>query len=92
MPASAQSLLQSGDELRVGEARLLFTKVPTPVAPRPRMAGGEEWMSRLEEEVRRAGVARPLGLALVSSPGLNVAARQALVRRVVDEVNQLACR
>jgi hypothetical protein len=88
VPASAQSLLQSGDELRVGEAHLLFTQVPTPVPQRTRMASGEEWMTRLEEEVRRAGIARPLGLALVSSPGLNVAARQALVRRVVEEVQR----
>ena len=88
VPASAQSLLHSGDELRVGDARLLFTMVPAAPGPRARMTGPEELMSRLEEEVRRAGIARPLGLALVSSPGLNVAARQALVRRVVDEVQK----
>ena len=88
VPASAQSLLHSGDELRVGDARLLFTMVPPAPPPRARMATAEELMSRLEEEVRRAGIIRPLGLALVSSPGLNVAARQALVRRVVDEVQR----
>ncbi|MDP1822199.1 MAG: helix-turn-helix domain-containing protein [Archangium sp.] len=88
VPASAQSLLHSGDELRVGDARLLFTMVPPSPLPRARMTGPEEWMSRLEEEVRRAGIARPLGVALVSSPGINVAARQALVRRVVDEVQR----
>jgi hypothetical protein len=88
VPASAQSLLHSGDELRVGDARLLFTMVPPAPPPRARMTGPEEWMSRLEEEVRRAGTARPLGVALVASPGINVAARQALVRRVVDEVQR----
>ncbi len=88
VPASAQSVVRSGDELRIGEARLLFTIVPTAPQPRPRMTGPEELMSRLEEEVRRAGIARPLGLVLVASPGLNVAARQALVRRVVDEVQR----
>ena len=88
VPASAQSLLHSGDELRVGDARLLFTMVPPLPPPRARMTGPEELMNRLEEEVRRAGIARPLGLALVASPGLNVAARQALVRRVVDEVQR----
>lgn len=94
VPASAQSLLRSGDELRVGDARLLFTMVPPMPPPRARMAGAEELFSRLEEEVRRSGVSRPLGLALVSSPGINVAARQALVRRVVDEVQRtggMAC-
>ena len=88
VPASAQSVVRSGDELRIGEARLLFTIVPPSPPPRPRMTGPEELMSRLEEEVRRAGIARPLGLVLVASPGLNVAARQALVRRVVDEVQR----
>lgn len=88
VPASAQSVVRSGDELRIGEARLLFTIVPPSTQPRPRMTGAEELLSRLEEEVRRAGIARPLGLVLVASPGLNVAARQALVRRVVDEVQR----
>ncbi|MGV3620689.1 MAG: helix-turn-helix domain-containing protein [Archangium sp.] len=88
VPATAQSTLRSGDELRVGDARLIFTMVaPVPV-PRPRIVGFDEFTARLEEEVQRAGVARPLGLVLVASPGLNVAARQALVRRVVDEVHR----
>ncbi len=88
VPASAQSLVRSGDELRVGDARLLFTMVAPVPPPRARMAGAEELFSRLEEEVRRSGVSRSLGLALVASPGINVAARQALVRRVVDEVQR----
>lgn len=88
VPVSAQSLLHSGDELRVGDARLVFTMLPAVPLSRARIAQAEELMSRLDEEVRRAGISRPLGLALVSSPGLNVAARQALVRRVVDEVQR----
>ncbi len=88
VPASGQSVVHSGDELRVGDARLLFTMVPPGGVPRLRMTSGEELTARLEEEVRRAGITRPLGLALVSSPGINVAARQALVRRVVDEVQR----
>ncbi len=88
VPAAAQSVLRSGDELRLGDARLIVTMVtPTP-PPRARVVSFEELMARLDDEVRRAGVTRPFGLALVSSPGLNVAARQALVRRVVDEVHR----
>lgn len=88
VPASGQSVLHSGDELRLGEARLLFTRVSAVNAPRPRVTSAEELMARLEEEARRAGTSRPLGLGLVASPGLNVAARQALVRRVVDEIQR----
>lgn len=85
VPATAQATLRSGDELRLGEARLIFTQLPPAPAPRPRVAGPEELLGRLGEELRRAGTARPVGVCLVASPGLNVAARQALVRRVVDE-------
>src|SRR4051812_37984658 len=53
VPASAQTLVHSGDELRVGDARLLFTMVPTAPPPRARMASAEELTSRLEEELRR---------------------------------------
>lgn len=88
VPAAAQSLLRSGDELRVGDARLVFTMLSAAAPARARIVGFEELMARLEEEVTRAGTARPLGLVLVASPGLNVAARQALVRRVVDEVHR----
>jgi DNA-binding protein Fis len=88
VPASGQSTLQSGDELRLGEARLLFTRVPAVSPARARLTSTEELLARLDEESRRAGVHRSLGLTLVSSPGLNVAARQALVRRVVDEVQR----
>ncbi len=83
-----QSVLRSGDELRIGRARLLFSMVPSSAAVRTRVCGHDEVMSRLAEEVRRAGLQRPIGLALVASPGLNVAARHALVRRVVDEVEK----
>lgn len=85
IPATGQTTVRSGDELRVGEARLLFTMQAPVVASRPRIASHDELIHRLDEEVRRSGTSRPLGLALVASPGLNVAARQALVKRVVDE-------
>lgn len=88
VPTSAQSTLRSGDELRLGEARLVFTMIAPMAAVRPRIVTFEEFTARLEEEVQRAGVGRPLGVVLVASPGLNVAARQALMRRVVDEVHR----
>jgi hypothetical protein len=88
VPASAQVVVHAGDELRLGEARLVFWfNVPTHLA-RPRLVSEEEFMGRLDEELRRAALARPLGVMVVSSPGLNVAARQALTRRVVDEVQK----
>jgi hypothetical protein len=55
------------------------------VAP-PRLASEDELSARLAEEVRRAGSTRPCGFVLVSTAGLNVAARQALTRRVVEAV------
>lgn len=89
VPATAQSTLRSGDELRVGDARLVFTMVMPSAQVRQRIVSFEEFTARLDEEVRRSGITRPLGLVLVSSPGLNVAARQALLRRVVDEVHRV---
>ena len=89
VPSSTQSQLRSGDELRLGDARLIFTRLPTAPPARARVVGFEELMARLAEESQRAGLSRPLGLALVASPALNVAARQALVRRVVDEVHRV---
>lgn len=88
VPAAGQLVVRAGDELRAGEARLVFALRHPPPATRPRFASEEEFMGRLDEELRRAGTARPVGVVLVSSPGLNVAARQALTRRAVDEVQR----
>jgi hypothetical protein len=86
--APSQVTLGHGDELRVGEARLVFSRQPVAPAARPRLARHDELMARLDDEVRRGGPGRAVGLALVSAPGLNVAARQALLRRVMDEVHR----
>ncbi|MFZ5446083.1 MAG: helix-turn-helix domain-containing protein [Myxococcota bacterium] len=88
VPATAQLVVRAGDELRAGQARLFFAVRHPPVPPRPRLVGEEEFMARLDEELRRAGASRPVGLVLIASPGLNVAARQALTRRAVDEVSR----
>lgn len=86
VPIAAQAVVRGGDEVAVGDARLVFT----PLAPtRPlgtRITTEDEFMFRLGEEARRSDGKRALGLVLVSSPHLNVAARQALTRRVLDEV------
>ncbi|MEW5742469.1 MAG: helix-turn-helix domain-containing protein [Myxococcota bacterium] len=86
VPSSGQALLQPGDEVRLGGSRLIAVATPALPTARPRVASHDEVMSRLEEELLRAGVARPVGVLLVSAPALNVAARQALTRRVVEEV------
>lgn len=88
VPASAQLIVRAGDELRLGDARLLFWVGAPHHVTRPRLATEEEFMSRLDEELRRAVLPRAVGLMVISSPGLNVAARQALTRRVVDEVQK----
>lgn len=88
VPTTAQVVVRAGDELRAGQARLLFSLRQPAVSARPRLVSEEEFSARLDEELRRAGVARPVGLVLISSPGLNVAARQALTRRAVDEVQR----
>jgi hypothetical protein len=86
VPVSAQAVVRAGDEVGVGDARLLFTRLHAVPAAPPRIAGEDEFMHRLGEESRRALGQRPLALAVVSSPHLNVTARQALTRRVLDEV------
>ncbi|MEW6431839.1 MAG: helix-turn-helix domain-containing protein [Myxococcota bacterium] len=86
VPLSGQALLQPGDEVRLGDARLVAVAVPVLAAGRTRLATHDELMAHLEEELLRAGLSRPVGVVLVSAPALNVAARQALTRRVVDDV------
>jgi DNA-binding protein Fis len=86
VPLSGQASVQPGDEVRLGEARLLAVAVPALPAARPRISTYDEVMAQLEAELERAGLARPVAVVMVSAPALNVAARQALTRRVVDEV------
>lgn len=86
VPLVAQATVRAGDELVVGRARLVFAVHSAARPISPRVVPEDDFMNRLAEEVRRAGTQRPLGLVLVSSPSVNVAARQALTRRVVDEI------
>ncbi len=86
VPCEAPVELSAGDEISLGDSRLLVMALGVDVAPVLRLANEDELSARLDEEVRRTAGARPLGFVLVSTAGLNVAARQALTRRVVDAV------
>ncbi len=89
VPIAGRSTLRAGDEVRVGSARLVLSGVPTRPPTRPRLASFEEVMSRLSTEVARGGPGRPVSVVAVAPPSLNVAARAALTRRVVEEVARL---
>jgi hypothetical protein len=85
--------LSPGDEVRLGDSRLVVLgPVSPPALPPPRLAPHDELMSRLEDELLRAGTGRPVGFAVIAQPALNVAARQALTRRVVEGVAALGVR
>jgi pSer/pThr/pTyr-binding forkhead associated (FHA) protein len=86
VPCTTPTPLAAGDELTVGDSRLVVLALGGTPPATVRLASEDELVARLEEEVRRAAGARPLGLVLVSTAGLNVAARQALTRRVVEAV------
>lgn len=88
VPCDAPLSLSAGDEIALGSTRLLVMPVEAPGEPPIRLASEDELTARLEEESRRAGITRAVGFVLVSTAGLNVAARQALTRRVVDAVAQ----
>lgn len=75
-----------GDELRVGPARLVAQYTPVVPAVRLRVASYDELMAQLAAELTRAGRSRPVGVVAIAFPSLNVTARQALTRRVIDEV------
>ncbi len=85
VPISGSTTLRPGDEVRLGEARLLLQFVPPAVEPRASPLPFDDFLGRLTDEVARAR-GRPLAVCAVSLPPLNVAARQAVVRRVMDEV------
>lgn len=86
VPVVGHTTLRAGDEVRVGHARLVLSEVPALPPARPLLATFEELMSRLSSEVAREEPRRPVGVVAVAPPSLNVAARAALTRRVVEEV------
>ncbi|MBK7858001.1 MAG: FHA domain-containing protein [Archangiaceae bacterium] len=87
---SGQALARAGDEIRVGDARLVIAfENDTPVPARPRLASHDELAARLDDELQRARGAGHVGLGLVGLPPLNASARQALVRRLVEGTARL---
>lgn len=86
VPCDAPVPLSAGDEIALGESRLIVMQRSDAMVAPPRLASEDELSARLEEEVKRAASTRPCGFVLVSTAGLNVAARQALTRRVVEAV------
>lgn len=86
VPCDEPMPLDAGDEIALGDSRLIVMRHSVAVALPPRLGSEDELTARLEEEVARAGASRPCGFVLISTAGLNVAARQALTRRVVEAV------
>src|SRR5688572_12285871 len=69
---SGQALARSGDEIRIGDSRLVIAvENDVPVLPRPRLASHDELVARLEDELLRARGGRQVGLGLVGLPPLN---------------------
>ena len=73
-----------GDELAVGDARLIFLGAASTAPGRPRLAGHDELSSRLHDETLRAGPHRSVALVLVAMPPLNTPARLSLLRRLSE--------
>jgi hypothetical protein len=91
LEVSAATPVRSGDELSLGAARLVLLPRAAAALPHLRLATYGELMARLGGELLRARTDRPVGLVLLSSPSLNVAARAALVRRVVEAAAKREC-
>lgn len=86
---TGRSVVRAGDEIRAGRVRLIVCEVSPGEPVRVPLLGFDELKARLVTEVARGGPGRPVGVCAVSPPSLNVAARAALVRRVVEEVRRL---
>ncbi len=81
---SAAVVARPGDELAVGDARLIFLGAASTVPGRPRLASHDEVSSRLQDETLRAGASRPVAFVLVAMPPLNTPARLSLLRRLTE--------
>jgi hypothetical protein len=85
----APLMLSAGDEIALGDSTLTVLALRVERELTTRMADEDELYARLTEEVRRSRGQRGFGLTLVSTAGLNVAARTALMRRVTNAVERL---
>lgn len=81
---SGRARLVHGDELRFGEATLLVQAQFPEVRPAPQVFPFDEWRRQLVLELARAGRRRQIGVVAIGARSLNVAARSALTRRVVE--------
>ena len=81
---SAAVIARPGDELALGQARLIVLGGASAAAARPRLAGFDELSARLQDETMRAGAHRPLALVLVAMPPLNTPARLSMLRRLSE--------
>jgi len=87
---SGQALARGGDEIRIGDARLVLAfENDAPLPLKPRLASHDELSARLEDELMRARAPRQVGLGLVGLPPLNASARQALVKRLIEGTAKL---
>ncbi len=89
VPVSGTAQLHAGDEVRLGEVRLVASFVPAEPPARVSPLSFDDFLGRLTDEVTRAR-GRPLALGAIAMPPLNASARQALTRRVIDEVARVA--
>lgn len=87
VPLSGPASARPGDELGLFGARLIIGAHEETLVAR-RMSGHDELLARLEDETSRArsaGRGRTVGLVMVGLSPLNIAARQAMQRRLQDE-------
>ncbi len=89
VPLSGPTVLHDGDELVIGTTRLLLHRVRELPAVTVRTLSWDECVDRIHEEMGAGDPLRSVVLGLVQMPTLNASARQALLRRVRDEVAQL---
>ncbi len=83
---NGSTVLRAGDALTLGDSSLTLVAHSVPRWVMPTLLSGDALLTRLADELARAGARRLVALALVNVPALNVAARQVLSRRVMDEV------
>jgi DNA-binding protein Fis len=83
---SASTVLRAGDCLSLGASSLTIVAHAETGWVMPTLLSGDALMTRLRDELERAGARRLVCLVLVNVPALNVAARQVLLRRVMEAV------
>jgi len=83
---NGSTVLRAGDALSLGDSSLTIVSHAVPRWVLPPVINGDALLNRLEDELKRAGLHRLVALVLVNVPALNVAARQVLSKRVMEEV------